>query len=263
MNSGGIAGVVRLGRDELLVDDLVGDRREVVGREGLLPREELVEDDAEREEVAPAVDRVPRDLLGRHVVRRPEELSRRREVRLLGLGDPEVGDLHLALGRDDDVRRLHVPVDDAAAVGVVERLGDLADDLGDTFERERGLLDEELLDVLPLDVLHRDERRFRGGILPDVVNRHDVRVGEDARGLRLPQEALLELALLDVVFAHRADRLERHETADDRVAAQVDDAHGALPQLANHLVAAEPLRKARGGRTGNARQMSSRTRLRQ
>ncbi len=245
------------------MDDLVRDRREVVRREGLLPREELVEDDAEGEEVAPPVDRVAGHLLGRHVVGRPEELPRRREVRLLGLRDPEVCDLDLALGGDDDVRGLHVAVDDPAAVRVVERLGDLADDLGDALERERRLLGDELLEVLPLDVLHRDERGVRLGVLADVVHRDDVRVGQDPRGLGFAEEPLLELSLLDVVLAHGADRLERHEPADDGVAAEVDDAHGALPQLADHLVATEPLRKTRGGRTGYARQRSSRTRLRQ
>ena len=154
-------------------------------------------------------------------------------------------------------------MDDPLAVGVVERLGDLGDDLGDPLVRERRLLAEELLEVLPLDVLHRDERRLGRGVLADVVDRDDVGVGEDARRLRLAQEPLLELALLDVVLADGADRLQRDEPADDGIAAEVDDAHGALSQLADHLVAAEPLRNARGGRTGYARQRSSRSRLRQ
>ena len=40
------------------------------------------------------------------------------------LGQAEVGDVGLALGIEQDVRRLQVAVQDAALVGVVDRAGD-------------------------------------------------------------------------------------------------------------------------------------------
>ena len=46
------------------------------------------------------------------------------------LGDAEVGDLHLAVGGDQDVARLDVAVHDAVAVRVAQRGGDLRGDLG-------------------------------------------------------------------------------------------------------------------------------------
>ena len=44
-------------------------------------------------------------------------------------GHAQVGQLGDAVGRQDDVGRLHVAMDQAALVGVLQRLGDLQDDL--------------------------------------------------------------------------------------------------------------------------------------
>jgi len=49
-----------------------------------------------------------------------------------GLGDAEADDLgnsHRTSGRDQDVRRLDVPVDDAFLVGMLNRLADLNEQL--------------------------------------------------------------------------------------------------------------------------------------
>ena len=75
--------------------------------------------------------------------------------------------------------------------------------------------------------------------------------------LRLPEEPLGELALLDVVLGRDADGLQRDETPDHGVAAEVDDPHRSLAQLAHDLVAAEALRKVRGGRPGLGGQTTS------
>ncbi len=252
---GGDGGVDRLQPRVVLVDDLVGDRGDVVAEERLLLRQELVEDDAEGKEVAPAVDHLARDLLRRHVVRRPEKLPGLGQARGLDLRDAEVGDLHRAVGGDDDVRGLHVAVDDAAPVRVIEGLGGMGDDLRDPVPRERLFLADQLLQVLSLDVLHGDE----GGLvlLAHVVHGDDVRVVEGAGGLGFAEEPLAELALLEVVLRGRADRLERDEAADHRVLSEVDDAHRALAQLADDLVPAESFRQTRERRPCFGRQKPS------
>ena len=220
----------------VLVHDLVGNRGQVVSLERLPAGQELVEDDAQRKEIAPSIDRRARDLLGRHVVGRAEKLPGRRQVGGGDLRDPEIGDLHLA-----------VAVDDPFAVGVVERLRDFCDDLGDLVVGKPGLLAEEHLQVLPFDVLHRDERDLGLGILADVVDRDDVGVREDAGGLRFPDEPLAELLGVLLVAARvDADGLDRHHPADHRVPSEVNDAHRALAQLADDFVAAE-LRDPRPG----------------
>ena len=221
------------------MDDLVRDRREVVPGERLLLRQELVQDDAKREEIAAPVHDLAGHLLGRHVVRRPEELPRRRQTRAVDLRDPEVRDLHGAVVREDDVRRLHVAMHDAPAVRVVEGVPDARHDLGDPVVRKRHLVLQDLLEVLALDVLHRDEGRPGLHLLSDVVNRHDVRVGQCSRRLRLPEEALRELAGLRIVLAVGPDRLQRDAPADDRIASEEHDAHRALAKLALDLVTSE------------------------
>lgn len=66
--------------------------------------------------------------LGRHVQRRA--LDGREDERVVGHGpgEPEVAELHGAVGADEDVLRLHVAVDDAVRVEVVEGLDELPGD---------------------------------------------------------------------------------------------------------------------------------------
>ena len=79
------------------------------------PGEDLPEDDAEGVEIAAAVDDLAAGLLGRHVpelaLEDPLLLGEEARAR-----DPEVGDLHRPLEREQDVLRAHVAVHD------VERL---------------------------------------------------------------------------------------------------------------------------------------------
>jgi hypothetical protein len=124
-------------------------------------------------------------------------------------------------------------------VGEVERVADLRDDLADLLEGQRAALRQDLLEVLPLHVLHGDERRAGGLVLADVVDGDDGRMIEDSRGLRLAHEALLELLGLLVVAVLDADGFQRDEAPDERVLGQVDDAHRPFAELTNHLVPAE------------------------
>ena len=57
-----------------------------------------------------------------------------------GLGEAEVGHLHLAVGRQLDVRGLQVAVDDAVLVGLLERLGDLLRDRDRLVHGDRAAL---------------------------------------------------------------------------------------------------------------------------
>ena len=99
----------------------------VVPSNGALPTSIWYKHDPERIEVGLVADgrRAP-DLLGRHVSRGSQRSAggrQRRRVQVLG--DPEIGQLDLAVGRDHQVRRLQIAVDDAVLVRVVERVADL------------------------------------------------------------------------------------------------------------------------------------------
>jgi hypothetical protein len=63
---------------------------------------------------------------------------------------------------------------------------------------------------------------------------------EDAGALRLADEAGAEL--FHLVIAQRiadAERLERHQPADQRVTGEIDDPHRALSELVEDLVTSE------------------------
>ena len=101
---------------QLLADVLHRDGDLVLALERDVAGEHLVEDDAERVEVALPGDGVAERLLGRDVVGRAEHAPVGGQAVLVERArDAEVGDLGRALLVDQDVLRLDVAVDDAAA----------------------------------------------------------------------------------------------------------------------------------------------------
>ena len=106
-----------------------------------LPCEHLVEEHAEREQIGAGVEIAAARLFGRHVVERAhddavlglDELRRSSleaaERRAHQLGEPEVQDLHVAVGADHHVLGLEVAMDDAGVVRGRDRLRDLDGDV--------------------------------------------------------------------------------------------------------------------------------------
>ena len=97
--------------------------------EGQAARQHLEEDDAQRVDVRARVGLLALDLLGRHVLGRPDHHAGARDP--LGLdraGDPEIHDPGVAVAVDHDVLGLEVAVDDAQAVGFRQALADLPGD---------------------------------------------------------------------------------------------------------------------------------------
>ena len=104
----------------------------LVGRRG---GKRLVGDATERVDVRPGVERLSLDLLRRRVVGGADEQARLREARCSGvLRDTEVGQVGVVgaldpgAGGDEDVRRLHVPMDEPLVVRRLERGRDLGDE---------------------------------------------------------------------------------------------------------------------------------------
>ena len=163
---------------------------------------------------------------------------------LHGEGDAEVGDQ----GRpvlQQRVLRLDVAMDDALAMGVVERGGD--------FPREpQGLVHRELLLALQARA-----QRFAGDVGHDVVEQavglarvdqpEDVRVLEVGGDLDLAEEALAaehggELGVED---------LDGDLAAVLEVLGEVDGGHAALAQLAQDAIAVGDGRGEAGRRAGH------------
>ncbi len=94
-----------------------------------LAREHFEADDPKCIEVARARHRPPHGLLWREVLRRPHDFAGARVSRAVGRSrDAKVGQLGLAFGRDEDVGRLDVAVDDTGLVSRGEREGALTED---------------------------------------------------------------------------------------------------------------------------------------
>ena len=183
---------------------------------------------AERVHVGPQVDRPALDLLRWDVVDRADEASlageaahRRRVSR-----EAEVAEIRVlpAVDRgDEDVAGLDVAVDEAGRMSCVERLGDLRDQRERAVGLERSLAAEQLAQVGPVDVRHREEqpavdlsRRDRRG---------DVGMVERRRDLRLAQEALAKPLLVGKLGC---EHLERDAVAGADVLGEVDGARRAL-----------------------------------
>ena len=120
------------GGDRLVRRDLLDQLGGAAALEGGAEGEQLVEGRAQAVEVGPAVDRADPGLLGAHVARGAEQAVVLGQARVgEPSGEPEVGDPDEPAAVDQEVRRLDVAVDHAPVVGVPERLGGLAADLGD------------------------------------------------------------------------------------------------------------------------------------
>ena len=111
--SSGTSGVEPIDRRHVGAPHRLEDRLEVGAANSGSAGEQLPRDDAEREHVGRRRRRLAERLLGRHVARLaaqapPLERGGERRAR-----DPEVEDLHVAVGRQHHVRRRHVAVHDA------------------------------------------------------------------------------------------------------------------------------------------------------
>ncbi len=164
------------------------------------------------------VDLLPHRRFGRQIRELPLDDARLAPFELrVGLREPEVHDLHLAVLREEHVRRRHVAVDDvhrhavrvAQLVRVGEALADLERDVDARLAAgtacSSSCSDSAIgLEVRAVDVLHDDEV----GVVADadVEDLDAVRVRELRGEARLVEEHRDELLLLGQV---RKDALDR------------------------------------------------------
>lgn len=208
---------------------------------GPTARQQLEQQDAQRVDVRRRRHGLARVLLRRRVLRREDAQlgpGLRRAVGRRGvqqLGDPEIQQLHRAIGLHQDVRRLDVAVDDQVLVGELDRAADVGEEPQPRVDRQPGLV-TVARDRHALDVLHDEVRpTVRRGAA--IVEPCDVRVLE--RGEDLP---LVAEAEQDVVGVHPApDQLERDALLELRIVAfrEVDGAHPPAPDLLEQPVRAD------------------------
>ena len=222
---------------QVLQDDVHGAHR----RERHLAGEHLVEQDAQRIEVAALIGALVAGLLRRDVVRRPHEGA--------GIGDltvrvVAVEELHQAevehldevvivvLPQEHDVGRLQVAVDDPQRMRLSQRAADLLRHVDDALLRERALLLHRLRQRAAVEELHGDEEDAVLGA-PVVVEGDGVGVRQPGGDRRLEEEALVEIGIAVVAGA---EDLEGHHPVERRLQRLVDAAHATLPDRLDDAV---------------------------
>ena len=237
------AGTVTRQRRRLLGQPPCRRREPARRRERSGAGERLVEHDTQRVDIGRRRHLVAQQLLGRHVHRCAEDLSRGGERRLRAVvgtsrpRDSEVGDdraVPTLASHQHHVGGLEVAVHDPGAVRGLEPGGELERERqrGRRSERSRSL--EARGERLALEQLHREHRDVPrlGRVAEHVVDAAHVGMRDPAREADLALEAI---APLGVGPAIGADHLERDRLAELAIERSVDDAHPALAELAADL----------------------------
>ena len=179
-------------------------------------------------------------LLRGHVVQRPEDdpglgqrdrrsLDRRR-VSAHQFRQAEIEDAQPPAGRDDDVARFQVAVNDAGVVRGPDGVRDLEREFDGVPDRQPAARNQ-VAERQPVHELHDDE--VRAFVRRDVIHRDDVRVVERRGGTGLAEEPFPAVRVRRVP---RGQELDRDEPLQAGVARLVDDAHAPFAQLFEDLV---------------------------
>jgi hypothetical protein len=200
-------GWVDLARWGGLVHDHRQQRRHTIGALEWLPAcTELVEHDAEAEQVAAGIEHVAARLLGGHVCRSADDRTFLRQAGAL-VGGPcqaEVEDLDTLLRRfQPDVGRFDVAVDHSGGVGDAEPGGDLSANPQHLGDGQLPLALQAAIEGLAFEEGHDNEGSAT--LLADLQDRHDVIVLQRCRGTGLTKEALVGAGIASQVWQHGLD----------------------------------------------------------
>jgi hypothetical protein len=192
------------------------------------PGNELVDDAAQGVEVAAMVEWVAECLLGTHVQRRAYLEAAGSQSRPDGVKssrDAEIRHQRVTAG-EHDVLRLDVAVHDTFAVGIVQRLGDLASELYSLFDRETFVTLQPLAERLPDDAGHDIVIEPVG--FPRIEQRQDHRVLELSGDVYFLEESLRGERL----GYSRLEHLDGHVPIVSEIVRQVDRSHATGTELA-------------------------------
>lgn len=194
------------------------------------PREHLVQNGPETEDVRPRIERLAFGLLRRHVRRRAQHNAVPRP-RGVGIhvderGHAEIEQLRHALRGNHDVARFQVAVQNARAVSLLEAFRDLPRDAQRLLRREaRCAADESIGQRLPFDEL---QNQIVGA---DVVDLADIGVVERSNRARF---------LLEPVGVLSRESLHRDDAIEPSVARFPHFPHATGADEGKDLVGAEP-----------------------
>jgi len=215
-------------------DMLAHHHQRIIALVGQSASQTFVQKHAQRINVGALIAAIAFDLLGRHVIGRANlrrHLAPGDAARALHKRDAEIHHLRAAIGRDNDILRLQVAVEDMLRVRVCQRLRDL-------HAKRYGTLDRQTV-VLPHHLAQRDAID---------VFQHQIRVEVTARQLvqLLDTRVRQQLADLDLapetfvgrwVAGHVGVRELEHDFAPVLIIlGKVDFAHAAVAELVHNRI---------------------------
>ena len=209
------------------------DHRPVGRIEWWLTSEKVVEQRAESPDIAAGVDRSTARLLGAHVGERAHRaLGCRGHGRVAHGGDAEVDDLRRAIGADDHIAGLDVAVDHARAMCMLDRIGNLGNEL-DACERvESVIVGPSVERHRVLDQLHDDEWRIVVVVVALVAEALRARrINPRNVGMLEPRERLgldAQTAARACAKSLAANDLDRHPPTGKLLRRRVNRAHAAV-----------------------------------
>mmetsp|Transcript_58483 Transcript_58483/g.163922 ORF Transcript_58483/g.163922 Transcript_58483/m.163922 type:complete len:330 (+) Transcript_58483:68-1057(+) len=177
----------------------------IAGVEGRQAREHLVGEGADRVPIDGSSVPLPVHDLGRQVLGRAAHGLRRDVVLDPFLAQPEICDLDVAIGVEEQVLRLQIAVDDAQAVQVCDGRGHLRRVEDRSALAEPACAAQVVEQLAPGAELH-DHVELRRG-LEGVVKRHDEGVRHGLQDRPLGLRVLLLVALDDVLLAEHLHRV--------------------------------------------------------
>ena len=195
----------------------------VIGR---LPGKHFVHHNTQRVKIGPCVHLCSLGLLRRDIMYRSQGLSG--EGILCGIQpcNAKVGHLHTAILQDHNVVGLDIPVNDSPTVCMLQRLGDLGGKMQRLPPGKCSPLLHILLQGQAIDELHDNIVDIVGVI--DIVDRHNVRMGQHGNGLRFRIKSSAEVLIPAQLIL---EYFYSHISVEPMASGPVDHSHAASSDL--------------------------------
>jgi len=219
-------------RHRLALQVLAHDRPGGIGAEGHDARQHLIEDDAQGVDVRADVNPPTLRLLRRNVMRAAHEQAGLSESGHGDVsGDAEIHDFHRAIGRDHEVLRLDIAVDDAMLVSRLQSCGHLSGDVQGLMDGKRPSLLDQLLHRDPGHVFHDQE--VNTPLVAEFQYPYHVRIVQKHGCSSLAMKTLDVLLILRQVRVHD---LDGHHRTGPRITGLIYGCHAAHAYFVQYLV---------------------------